>query len=199
MRGGLGVAVLVTCSLAGTAFAAEQALRLDPGLTRVDFTLDATLHAADGTLPFTSGELRFDLTTGRASGRLVLDATKTQSGNEGRDRRMHEEVLESGRFPEIVFTAAKVEPRVDDMGNGDVRLTGTLSIHGADHPFALVARVRRNGDKVSASGSFEIPYVAWGMHDPSVFVLRVAKVVQVRFATVGTLVPPAPELGNAPR
>ena len=187
MRRVLGLAALVSLSLAGSVRAEEQVLRLDAGLTKIDFTLEATLHAADGTIPCTSGEIRFDLTTGRASGRLVLDATKTQSGNEGRDRKMHEEVLESARFPEIVFMPAKVEARVDDMGNGDVRLTGTLAIHGAGHPFTIAARVRRNGDKVSATGSFDIPYVAWGMNDPSVFVLRVAKVIKVRFSTVGTL------------
>lgn len=187
MRRVLGLAVLVSLSLAGSVRAEEQVLRLDAGLTKVDFTLDATLHAADGTLGCTSGEVRFDLATGAASGRLVFDATSTQTGHEGRDRKMHEEVLESARFPEIVFTPAKIDKRVDDMGNGDVRLTGTLAIHGADHPFTIAARVRRNGDKVSATGSFDIPYVAWGMNDPSVFVLRVAKVIKVRFSTVGTL------------
>jgi len=187
MRRVLSLAALATLSLAGPIRAEEQVLRLDAGLTKVDFTLDATLHAADGTLACTSGEVRFDLQTGAASGRLVFDAAKTQTGHEGRDRKMHEEVLESARFPEIVFTPAKLEKRVDDMGNGDVRLTGTLAIHGADHPFTIAARVRRNGDKVSATGSFDIPYVAWGMRDPSVFVLRVAKVVKVRFSTVGTL------------
>lgn len=199
MRKTLAAAVFVILLLADPARAGEQVLRLEPGLTRIDFTLDATLHAADGTLPCVAGEIRFDLATGAASGRLVFDATKVQTGHEGRDKKMHAEVLESVRFPEIVFTPAKVESKVDEKGSGVLSLLGTLAIHGAEHPFVLPTTVRRDGDKVTASGTFDVPYVAWGMSDPSVFVLRVAKVVKVRFSAVGTLLPPASGPADASR
>ena len=68
-----------------------------------------------------------------------------------------------------------------------MRLAGTVSIHGSDHPVELVATVRRDGDRIVADAPLVVPYVAWGMHDPSVFVLRVAKQVEVRIHAVGTL------------
>jgi polyisoprenoid-binding protein YceI len=175
---------------AATLDAAGWGLRLDPATTRVGFTLQATLHKVEGTIPLKEGVITFDAAGGAASGRLVLDATGVRTGNESRDRKMHTEVLESARFQEIVFIVQRVELQVDASGKGTVTLLGTLSIHGSEHPLTIQARVRREGERAFAEGDFTVPYVAWGMADPSVFLLRVAKQVQVHFATSGTLTPP---------
>lgn len=182
-------AVALVAALAAPAQAAEQILRFDPAATRVEFALEATLHTAEGTLQMREGEIRVDLEGGTASGRLVFDATRAKTGNDGRDKKMHEEVLESARHPEIVFTVSGMTTAIDSTGAGTVTLQGLLAIHGSEHPFTVTGRVRREGDNVVAEGSFTIPYVAWGMKDPSVFVMRVAKEVAVHFTAVGTLAP----------
>jgi polyisoprenoid-binding protein YceI len=182
-------AVALVAALAAPAQAAEQILRFDPAATRVEFALEATLHTAEGTLPMREGEIRVDLEGGTATGRLVFDATRAVTGNDGRDKKMHEVVLESARHPEIVFTVSGMSAAIDSTGAGTVTLQGTLAIHGSEHPFTATGRVRREGDNVVAEGGFTIPYVAWGMKDPSVFVMRVAKEVAVRFTAVGTLAP----------
>jgi len=180
---------VLALALAAPVSAAEQVLRLDPAASRVGFTLDATLHSAEGTLPLREGEIGVDLAAGTAHGRLVFDATRAETGNQGRDRKMHEEVLESARYPEIVFTVSGASADLDAAGTGAVTLQGTLAIHGSQHPCTVTGRVRREGDRVTADGSLVIPYVAWGMHDPSAFVLRVAKEVVVHFTAVGVIVP----------
>jgi len=183
------VAVIAALSIAAPARAAEQTLRLDPAACRVAFTLKATMHTAKGTLPLREGEIRFDLETGRAGGRVVLDARRATTENEGRDEKMHAEVLESERFPEIVFVPAEARGSLDASGSGTVVLAGTLAIHGAEHPLTVTASVKTQGERLAAEGSFTIPYVEWGMKDPSVFVLRVAKVVDVHVEAAGTVAP----------
>jgi polyisoprenoid-binding protein YceI len=180
-------AVLVAAGCAAPAAGAVWSLRLDPATAKVTFTLGATLHTVEGSLPLTSGEVRFDPGTGEASGRLVLDATGAATGSEGRDKKMHAEVLASAHFPEIVFTVRRAEVRVDPAGRGTVTMTGTLAIAGGEHVLAIAARVVRDGARVRAEGGFEVPYVSWGLKDPSAFVLRVAKVVEVSFVAEGTL------------
>ncbi|MCU0293278.1 MAG: YceI family protein [Thermoanaerobaculaceae bacterium] len=189
MRPGL-LMLLALAVPAATLDAAGWGLRLDPGATRVGFTLQATLHTVEGTIPLKDGVITFDAAGGAASGRLVLDATGARTGNESRDRRMHAEVLESVRFPEIVLTVQRAEIRADAAGQGTVTLVGTLAIHGGEHPFTIEARVRREGERAFAEGDLTVPYVAWGMTDPGAFLLRVAKEVQVHFAASGTLTPP---------
>jgi hypothetical protein len=56
---------------------------------------------------------------------------------------------------------------------------GTFTIHGVDHLLFLQVKTELNGDTLTAKTGFEVPYVAWGMKDPSTLILRVAKVVQV--------------------
>jgi polyisoprenoid-binding protein YceI len=182
--------LLVLALPAASLDAAGWSLRLDPAATRVGFTLQATLHKVEGTIPLKKGFITFDAAGGAASGRLVFDAAAAGTGNESRDRKMRAEVLESSRFSEIVFTAQRAEILLDASGKGTVTLLGILAIHGSEHPLTIQARVRREGERAFAEGDVTVPYVAWGMTDPSVFLLRVAKEVQVHFAASGTLTPP---------
>ncbi len=169
------------------ALAAEQTLLLDPTATRVSFRLDATFHSVEGTLALKRGEIRFDLAAGTASGEIVIDATSADTSNKGRDGKLHHEVLSSATYPEIVFSPTAIAGSVDDRGTGTVTLAGIVSIHGGQHEVKLTATVARDGDRVRGEGKLTVPYIAWGMRDPSVFVLRVAKVVEVTFVAVGRL------------
>jgi polyisoprenoid-binding protein YceI len=196
----LAVFLFSLAAAAVPASAQEQTLALDAGASRVAFHLDATMHSADGTMKVKHGEIRFDLASGAASGEVVIDATSADTESKGRDKKLHHEVLESATYSEIVFHPRSVKADVDESGAGTVTLTGTVAIHGGEHEVSVKAAVSRDGDVVRATGKLVVPYVAWGMHDPSVFVLRVAKQVDVSFTAVGTLAgtpaPPAPEAGR---
>ena len=54
------------------------------------------------------GALQLD-PAGKISGEIVVDATSGDSGSGMRDRKMHKEVLESERYPEISFRPDRVE------------------------------------------------------------------------------------------
>jgi YceI-like domain len=73
-----------------------------------------------------------------------------------------------------------------------VQLHGTLQFHGLSHPCAVPARVTLDGDRVTATGELDVPYVDWGLRDPSFFVLRVAKEVKVELRVAGRLSGPVP-------
>lgn len=174
---------------AAPAAAAERTLTLDPEATRIRFTLGATLHTVEGTARLSRGEVRFDPETGAVSGRLVVDATSADTGNEKRDRDMHDEVLESERFPEIVFAPSEMAGDFDPDGESRLTLSGTLEIHGTSHPLTLEVTATAEGRRLTAATSFAVPYVEWGMKDPSKFILRVDKEVEVTVEAVGELLP----------
>ncbi len=188
--------LVLAAVLAGRAGAGEWTLTLDPERTRIGFTLGATLHAVHGSARLVEGTIRFDPEAGTASGHLVVDAGSMETGNKARDEDMHVKVLESERFPTIAFRPARIAGDLAALARGEpaaIELAGSLEIHGGSHDVTLAADTRREGERLVASGAFTVPYVAWGMKDPSKFMLRVAKQVEVTLEAVGDLRPPDPE------
>ncbi len=167
--------------------AAERVLVLDPARTRVEFLLDATAHKVEGELKLHAAEIRFDPDTGVAAGTIEVDLTAAQTGNKRRDGTMHERVLETVRFPVAVFRPRHIEGKLAATGTSEIVLEGVLAFHGADHDMKLPAQVTLTDSGAAIDTRFDIPYVAWGLHDPSFFVLRVAKTVAVHVTAEGAL------------
>src|ERR1019366_10560923 len=86
----------------------EAVVTLDPAKSQVEFTLESTLHKVHGSFKLKSGTINYDTATGVARGAIVVDATSGNSGNRARDNKMHKDILESARYPEIVFIPEKV-------------------------------------------------------------------------------------------
>jgi polyisoprenoid-binding protein YceI len=188
----LALLVLVLSPLLAVAgalpAAAEQVVvQLDPEATEVSFVLGATGHDVHGTFGFDEGTIRFDPGTGEASGELVVDAADAETGNGSRDKTMHKKVLESDRFPRIVFHVEQVEGALPEQGHGTLQLHGTMEIHGTEHPMTMPAELDRQGETVHATTHFDVPFVDWGMEDPSILFLRVEKSVAVTVETEGHL------------
>ena len=177
-----------------TAFAVklraqEMTLELNPAQTRIEFTLTATLHTVHGTFALKHGTVHFNPETGTASGLIVVDATSGNTGNSGRDHKMHKEILESSSYPEITFTPDKLSGKVDLQGASSAQVDGVLKLHGSEHPVTLTLPVQAKGDSLSAQTHLAIPYIAWGLANPSTVFLHVSDKVDVNITATGRLLP----------
>jgi polyisoprenoid-binding protein YceI len=131
-----------------------------------------------------AGKIQLDVPTGKASGEIVLDLTTASTGNSRRDRKMQEKILETTRYPQAVLHLERVDGELHREGRSELQLHGTLDFHGASHPVALPAIANAKGDRVTATGMLIIPYVQWGLKDPSFFILRVEKEVRIQVRAV---------------
>jgi len=184
-------AILVFSS--SIACAQETAVNLDPAQTTIEFTLDTTLHAVHGTFKLKSGHISFDPATGKASGAIVVDAASGDSDNESRDKKMHQQILESQKYPEIVFTLQHVKGGVNPQGASEVEVSGVFRIHGQDHDITMAFSVQPpTGDKVQASTHFSVPYVQWGIKSASTFLLHASDTVEIEVHASGQLIPTGP-------
>jgi polyisoprenoid-binding protein YceI len=189
-------AVLLIISLATmlsplSTAAQETVIALAPAQTRIDYSLGATAHTVHGTFKLKRGTVHFDPATGKASGSIVVDATSGTSGNDGRDSKMHHEILESPQYPEIVFTPAQVKGTVAAAGTSQVEVSGTFRLHGQDHEFSIPVAIQLAGSQATATTHFAIPYQKWGLKNPSTFILRVKDTVEMEVHATARVSPAA--------
>jgi polyisoprenoid-binding protein YceI len=177
-------------ALAGPAFAEDGTFAIDPAKSAARFTLAATLHEVKGVGKVLGGELRFAPEGGAASGTVRVDARSFRTGIEARDESMHQQVLESERFPEIRFTAERLDVRARTADAAEVVLHGVLELHGASHAIDVPGTLKLAGGELHVAAAFTVPYVAWGLRDLSNFVLWVAKDVAVELDLYGALALP---------
>jgi len=178
---------LLSLLTASIAAAAEWRFELDPAATRISFELGATLHTVRGTARLSEGHMEFDPARGVATGRIVVTAQSLSTDHEGRDAKMHDKVLESSVFPDLVFEPLSVSGEFHSTGASQMTLDGMFTIHGDTHPLSMAVILRLEGQILSAETEFDVPYVVWGMKDPSKLVVRVSKEVRVRIEGSGRL------------
>jgi polyisoprenoid-binding protein YceI len=172
-------------------YAQEAVLELDPAQTHIEFTLDCVLQTVHGTFKLKSGTIRFDPATGKASGLVVVDVTSGNSDGGSQDREMHKRILESWKYPEATFTPVRLYGRVEAHGESPVQLYGIFKLHGAEHELTLATMVRMGGDQMTASTHAVIPYVEWGLKNPSTLFIHARDTVAIDIKAVGHLTMPA--------
>jgi len=174
-------------AMAGTLPAQEVVLVLDPAQTRIDFSLGDILHTVHGTFEVKQGIIHVNPATGAASGLVVVDATSGESGNGTRDRKMHKEILESQKSPEITITPVRIQGQLALQGASQVEMKGLFKIHGTEHEITMKVAVQIEADSLTAATHFVVPYVQWGMKNPSTFILRVSDKVEIDIHAAGRL------------
>jgi polyisoprenoid-binding protein YceI len=174
----LGMTLAVAVCLAPEAFGQQMSVDFDPAATKINWTLVGNVHTTHGTFQLKQGHV--DVAEGRISGELVVAADSGDSGNSTRDKRMKTEILESGKFPDIRFKVTKLEGVEPNF-----RVVGQFTIHGASHELSIPMQMKINGSEVSGTGKFVAPFVDWGMKDPSNFLFKVNKTVEVELIAEG--------------
>jgi len=165
--------------------AQKKTFEFDAAQTTVTYTLGATMHTVHGTFKLKHGSIKFDEATGQSSGELTVDATTGDSGNQGRDSKMNKDILESRKYPEIIFTPQRFKGNLAGTGESHLEVEGQFMIHGQAHPMTLMIDADLSGKAdATADTEFDVPYQKWGMKNPSTFILRVDDKVQIHIHAV---------------
>ena len=186
-------AFIAILSAVTAAEAGSIRVELAPDGTTITFELEATLHTVHGTAELQRGVFEFDTATGDASGEAVAASMSADTDNRKRDKKMHAEVLRSDEHPKIVLRAKRLEGDLSLNGSSEVILVGTIQLLGASHPVRLPMKVSVTGSTATVITTFSVPYVAWGLNDPSTFILKVAKEVKVTVSATDVSIRPEPK------
>lgn len=169
------------------ATAQQQTLKVDAQASQIAFSLGDVLHSVKGTFHIQSGTVEFDPTAPKISGSVVVSAASGESANDSRDKTMHKDVLDVGHFADISFAPHSYQGAIAPTGDSTIQVTGTFTLHGTPHELTVPMQVHIEGTNCTAKTHFAVPYVKWGLKDPSNFILRVGKEVDIDLTLVGTL------------
>jgi polyisoprenoid-binding protein YceI len=165
---------------APAACAQAYVVNLDPAQTKITFTLDTTLHDVHGAFQLKSGRIHIDMASGKASGAIIVDAQSGDTDNKSRDKKMHQEILESQKYSEIVFAPQQLRGSFDPQKASQLDVTGTFRIHGQDHDVTMTFAVQpASPARLQCDTHFTIPYVKWGMKAASTFLLHANDTVEL--------------------
>ncbi len=102
------------------------------------------------------------------AGSLAVTDDVSERDRREMERTMREEVLESARYPEILFHSSNVSGSKAGEGQYSLNLRGDLSLHGTTNSQVVPAQVIVNGDTLRAHGEFTVRQTAYGIKPVSV-------------------------------
>jgi polyisoprenoid-binding protein YceI len=182
-----GLAISCFCALPPSAFSQQAVFSIDPGHSSITFTLPDVLHTVHGSFRLQPGNISFNRASGRMEGHVSVDSASGTSGNKMRDDRMAKDELRAKTFPIISFAPTQLYGLVPTSGDASVLVHGVFTLLGQDHPLEAPFKVHVQGQACTAAGDFIVPYVDWGLKDPSTFLLKVAKEVKIQVLLQGEL------------
>ena len=84
------------------------------------------------------------------------------------ERAMLDEVLETTRYPEVVFMSTNISSTRTAEGQYSARITGSLSLHGVTRAHSVDALVTVNGGSLRAQGEFPLRQTDYNIRPVSV-------------------------------
>lgn len=177
----------MVASLVLTALIANAtAYRIDPASGEAGFDLKATMHTVHGTTGGVGGDVRVEPDAAGAlklSGRIEIDAASLDTQNDKRDATLHGKSLLVASFPKIVFEPEHFVPSGPAGADGAISgaLSGRLTIRGVTREQEMTTTLTPRGNRIAASGTFDVAWPEFGVPDPSFFVVRVERVAHAHF------------------
>ena len=177
----------LSLALAPVAFAQHQTFTVNPDSSHVAFSLGGNGHHVDGTFHVQSGSIGFDRSAQTISGSVVVAAGSGSSGDQSRDKKMNSDVLDVAHFADVSFVPKSYQGTIAASGDSTIQVNGVFTLHGAPHDLTVPMQIHIDGATLTAKTHFTVPYVQWGLKDPSIFILKVAKEVDIDLTLEGRL------------
>jgi polyisoprenoid-binding protein YceI len=177
------LAVLLTPA----ALAQHQTFVVNPNASEVKMTLKTTHEIVNGTFHVQSGSIAFDRSSPKMSGSVIVLAGSGKTGNSSRDKKMNMDVLEVEQHPTVSFEPQTYTGAIAPSGDSTIQVTGIFTLLGTPHEITVPMLVHFDGASATAKAHFVVPYVQWGLKNPSFLFWKADNDVAIDLNLVGTI------------
>ncbi len=180
-------AVAVAALFAPAALAQHQTFVVNPGASEVKMTLITTHEVVDGTFHLQSGLIEFDRGNSKMSGSVAVLAASGKTGNDSRDRKMNRDILEVEQHGTVSFEPKTYTGAIASLGDSTIQVTGIFTLLGTPHEITVPMQVHLDGTSATAKAHFVVPYVQWGLKNPSFLIWKADDDVAIDLNLVGAI------------
>ena len=178
---------IMIAALGPAALAQHQAFVVNPDASEVKMTLNTTHEVVTGTFRIEKGSIEFDRSKAGMSGSVFVEAGSGKTGNDSRDRKMNKDILEVSHYANISFEPASYSGVIPSSGDSNIQVTGNFTLLGMSHTISVPMLVHIEGARATAKAHFVVPYVQWGLKNPSFLVWKADDDVAIDLNLVGTI------------
>jgi len=173
--------------LAPAALAQNQTFVVNPDASEVKITLKTTHELVNGTFHVQSGSIEFDRGTPKMLGSVVVLAGSGKTGNDSRDNKMNKDILRVEQYATVSFEPKTYAGAIAHSGDSNLQVTGIFTLLGTPHEITIPMLVHLDGTGATARAHFVVPYVQWGLKNPSFLVWKADNDVAIDLNLVGTI------------
>ena len=177
----------LAAALAPAAVAQHQTLVVNPDASEVKMTLKTTHELVNGAFHIQSGEIEFDPSAPKMSGSVVVLAGSGKTGNDSRDKKMYKEILAVDQHATVSFEPKSYTGAIAPSGDSTIQATGIFTLLNTPHEITIPILVHIESTTATVKAHFVVPYIQWGLKDPSFLFWKADKDVAIDLFLNGTL------------
>ena len=171
--------------LAPAALAQHQAFAVNPEASEVKMKLNTTHEVVNGIFHLQSGSINFDRTSSHISGIVIVAAGSCKTGNDSRDKKMNKDILKVDQFATVSFAPKTYNGTIPASGDSTIQVNGVFTLLGNPHDLTIPMQIHIDGSKATAKAQFVVPYVQWGLKNPSFLIWKAENDVAMDINLVG--------------
>jgi polyisoprenoid-binding protein YceI len=173
--------------LAPAALAQHQTFAVNPDASEIKMMLNTTHEVVNGAFHIQSGSIEFDPSAPRMSGSVVVLAGSGKTGNGSRDKKMNKDILKVEQYATVSFEPKTYAGAIALSGDSTIQVTGIFTLLGTPHEITIPILVHLDGSTATAKAHFVVPYVQWGLKNPSFLVWKADNDVAIDLFLAGRL------------
>jgi hypothetical protein len=176
---------VLSVALSQTALAQHQTFAVNPDASEVKMKLNTTHEVVNGTFHVQSGSINFDRTAPHISGTVIVAAGSGKTGNDSRDKKMNKDILTVDQYTIVSFAPKTYTGTIAPSGDSTIQVSGVFTLLGNPHDLTIPMQIHMDGSKATARAQFVVPYVQWGLKNPSFMLWKAENDVAIDLSLVG--------------
>ena len=173
--------------LTPAALAQHQTFVVNPDASEVKMTLKTTHEIVNGVFHLQSGSVEFDRATPKMSGLIAVAAGSGKTGNDSRDKKMNKDILKVEQYATVSFEPKTYAGIIAPSGDSTIQVSGIFILLGTQHEITVPMQVHLNSSGATAKAHFVVPYVQWGVKNPSFLIWKADDDVAIDLNLIGAI------------